>query len=287
MALGLGLGTVLAGAASGIGSIVGSIFGKSSQDKTNAANMELAKYQYEMNKQENELAYKRQKEFWNLQNQYNSPAQQMARLKSAGLNPNLVYGNGAVGNTSGGYPSYNPTKYEAPTMRAYTGYNIGLGEAMQAAMSYRMNDAVINKTQADAAKVAAETANTIASKRGITASGYLREMELKKAQALFDNSIETANATLENIKANTASTNIRTDLARADLAMRPRELEKLESEIIGIKNENDLKAFELTLQTKYGLSRNSPEWMKVMAIILKSIMPNLNFESLGQMFNPR
>lgn len=32
---------------------------------------------------------------WQMQNAYNSPEQQMQRLKAAGLNPNLVYGNGA------------------------------------------------------------------------------------------------------------------------------------------------------------------------------------------------
>lgn len=29
---------------------------------------------------------------WNMQNQYNSPAEQMRRMKEAGLNPNLIYG---------------------------------------------------------------------------------------------------------------------------------------------------------------------------------------------------
>ena len=37
---------------------------------------------------------------WRMQNDYNSPAAQMARLKSAGLNPNLVYGNGAEATSS-------------------------------------------------------------------------------------------------------------------------------------------------------------------------------------------
>lgn len=32
---------------------------------------------------------------WNMTNEYNSPQAQMARLKAAGLNPNLVYGSGA------------------------------------------------------------------------------------------------------------------------------------------------------------------------------------------------
>ncbi len=31
---------------------------------------------------------------WNMQNAYNDPSSQMARLKNAGLNPHLVYGNG-------------------------------------------------------------------------------------------------------------------------------------------------------------------------------------------------
>lgn len=45
-------------------------------------------------------------ENWNAQNAYNSPEAQMARLKKAGLNPNLVYGNGTVANNSSGLPPY-------------------------------------------------------------------------------------------------------------------------------------------------------------------------------------
>ena len=32
---------------------------------------------------------------WRMQNEYNHPSAQMARLREAGLNPNLVYGKGA------------------------------------------------------------------------------------------------------------------------------------------------------------------------------------------------
>lgn len=48
--------------------------------------------------------YDRQKndniEFWNMQNSYNTPAAQMERFKAAGLNPNLMYGQGNNGNSS-------------------------------------------------------------------------------------------------------------------------------------------------------------------------------------------
>ena len=37
-------------------------------------------------------------DMWNRQNAYNTPAEQMRRLQEAGLNPNLMYGQGNVGN---------------------------------------------------------------------------------------------------------------------------------------------------------------------------------------------
>lgn len=43
-------------------------------------------------------AYKRQNEFWDRQNAYNTPKAQMQRLKDAGLNPALMYGQGNTGN---------------------------------------------------------------------------------------------------------------------------------------------------------------------------------------------
>ena len=42
------------------------------------------------------VAYNRQKEFWNMQNEYNTPTKQVERLKAAGLNPALMYGQGNV-----------------------------------------------------------------------------------------------------------------------------------------------------------------------------------------------
>lgn len=41
---------------------------------------------------------------WNRQNEYNSPIAQMTRLKEAGLNPNLVYGNGGASAVSQSMP---------------------------------------------------------------------------------------------------------------------------------------------------------------------------------------
>lgn len=64
----------------------------------------------------NDILQKRQTEkanewnlaMWNLQNEYNDPSAQMARLKAAGLNPNLMYGKGTVGNAESLKPYVTP-----------------------------------------------------------------------------------------------------------------------------------------------------------------------------------
>lgn len=67
------------------------------------------------NRQQADEAYRRQQAAIREMNQYNTPANQVARLKAAGLSPTLAYGgNGeAVGNQSD-IPEYNPIPAESP-----------------------------------------------------------------------------------------------------------------------------------------------------------------------------
>lgn len=51
------------------------------------------------NKKAAKIAARHNLKMWNLQNAYNTPTAQMARLKDAGLNPHLIYGQGASGAT--------------------------------------------------------------------------------------------------------------------------------------------------------------------------------------------
>jgi len=74
-------------------------FAKRNADRQLEANKKLADYQYS-----------KDLEMWNKGNAYNSPEEQMKRLKAAGLNPALVYGPGAVGNNTSQLP-----KYQSPT----------------------------------------------------------------------------------------------------------------------------------------------------------------------------
>lgn len=72
---------------------------------TNYGNKELAKY-----------AYDRDVEMWEAANKYNSPLEQMKRLKAAGLNPNLVYGKGAQAQGATQLPKYQAIKKQAPDL---------------------------------------------------------------------------------------------------------------------------------------------------------------------------
>lgn len=59
------------------------------QHAQNQQNWEYAKEAYSRERADNLSD-------WNRNNAYNHPAEQMARLKAAGLNPNMVYGNGGA-----------------------------------------------------------------------------------------------------------------------------------------------------------------------------------------------
>jgi hypothetical protein len=65
----------------------------------------------------NAIGAKKQREWmekmWNLTNEYNSPAEQVKRMREAGLNPRLMYGTGSEGGGSTTQPgSYQRTNYQ-------------------------------------------------------------------------------------------------------------------------------------------------------------------------------
>lgn len=108
------------------------------------ANMNLAQYQYS-----------KDLEMWNKQNDYNSPVNQMARFKDAGLNPNLMYGQGSPGNAT------QLPKYSAPTMQ----YNVQSGDISQGLgvisqfQDFGIKQAQIDNLNAQAENTRARTVN--------------------------------------------------------------------------------------------------------------------------------
>lgn len=118
----------LAAPFTGLVQTVGNIVGAERQAKHNRAlaafqhskNMELLKYQLD----------------------YNTPAMQMQRFKDAGLNPNLIYGQGNPGNMSSAptYPDIRPSDYQGAVSGAIT---------QMADLAIKANQAKLLETQAD------------------------------------------------------------------------------------------------------------------------------------------
>lgn len=138
---------------SAIGGLIGQNIGNKKAlqavRETNQANRELAEY-----------SYSKDLEMWNRQNDYNTPYNQMQRLKDAGLNPNLMYGQGNTGNAS------NMPSYDAPRMEAYTDFgDFGATRAGQQMLAGLVGYANIKKTEAEEAYIRQNTQNLEANKR--------------------------------------------------------------------------------------------------------------------------
>lgn len=188
--------SIVGGVVAGVGSLLGG-FGSSAMNNkavkdTNKANMEIAKYQAQWQQQENEKAYQRSLKMWNLQNEYNSPTQQMARIRAAGLNPNLVYGNGVTGNSAGSTPQYEPAKFNAPTMQAYRGWNLGISDATSQYLAYRTAKAQVDNMEAQNGLIRQQTATEATRQANIAASTSRSEFDLNMAKELKDVSVSSA-----------------------------------------------------------------------------------------------
>lgn len=85
-------GSGLSGVASAGLGMLGGIGGMIQGRKNRKLARQLQQQQLDWQREENKLAFDRSVEMWNMQNAYNSPSAQMARLQEAGLNPNLAYG---------------------------------------------------------------------------------------------------------------------------------------------------------------------------------------------------
>lgn len=122
---------VIMGAVSLISNAIAARSSKKQAERTNAANLELSKYQYA--EQEKQI---------DKQNLYNSPASQMARYTDAGLNPNLIYGQGNSGNQAS-IPQFQAQRQDLH----FTPFQIP--DMLSGFQDYRMKDAQIDSVKAD------------------------------------------------------------------------------------------------------------------------------------------
>lgn len=173
--------------------LLGGLFNSASQDKANKAQLEFARQQFatqvgmynqglEFNKAEAQRARDYNTSMLQYQNAYNSPAQQIQRMRAAGLNPDLMYGNGQLGASSGsgnGSPAAS-----APGALSGTSYN---------PQSTRVGDAIMN-----ALSIERQRAEIDAIKANVEKTGT--ENEILKSDARWRDALNAGDVALKNIQ---------------------------------------------------------------------------------------
>lgn len=163
------IGAALIGAGS---SLLGSLFGSRSRSKANKENKELMRLQNQMNIEQ-----------WQRENAYNTPRMQLARLRDAGINPNLAYTNGSPVNVA----AHSPTMGSAQ-VSPFIPNLPSMGEVTSAVAQSELLDSQKKNIDAATQKIKSETANTDASTAILQSDAAFRDafnqgqLDLQSAQ---------------------------------------------------------------------------------------------------------
>ena len=148
------VGAAIAGATALAGSIAGNRSSNSNIDKQIAAQKEENQKNRDWNlnlaKQQNQWNIDQ----WNRENQYNIPAAQMARMKAAGLNPDLSYGQQ---NLSAASPEMTAGDGSLPADLSNLANKRTIGDSIAQAASTRLTNAQAKLAESQADKTDKET----------------------------------------------------------------------------------------------------------------------------------
>jgi hypothetical protein len=196
-------------------------------------------------------SFKRQKELFDYQNAYNTPAKQMERLKQAGLNPALMYGQGNTGNATG---------FAGVQKADVTGPGLAQAVASGTQMSLVNSQKALNDSQS--------TLNAI--KGGVETGqlGVARDLAQSKIQ-LEKQQIDQSKATIGQITAQTDLA-IQTINHQASTGM-------LKGDIVG----NVAKALNINVTTPEG---RKDAYTKVAGLIIGKKVLDLAPQILGGLF---
>lgn len=141
-----------------------------------------------------------QREFWDITNRYNSPEEQMNRLRQAGLNPHLVYGKGADVTASS---LSGPTMGNAPKANIKFDYGqIMQAKAMNQQLQYSkaQTDNVLQDThnkEVQASLMEAQKNQTNVQTANIAQQTATSEFQLEQSKQLKDSVLQKAQNEVE------------------------------------------------------------------------------------------
>lgn len=188
-----------AGIATGIGSLVGNIFGTKS---SNSQNMKINQMNNEFNAREAEKARQYQTEMWNKTNEWNSPENVRKRLEAAGYNPYLGLDSSNVGTAQIAGTS-TPASAASPIQNnplQFDGLQNALSTAIQMDNTTKVSNAEVSNLQGQRSLSDAKAADTLSNidwyKLTPEYRNWLQTTGLSRAQLSFN----TDRQNLENMQ---------------------------------------------------------------------------------------
>lgn len=179
-----------AGLIAGAGSLIGGLFSSSGSKKAAKYQLQAVRETNQANRDIAEQNNKFNERMWNLQNEYNTPQMQRARLEAAGLNPYLMMNGGSAGIAESAPTADTSGTQVAPDIGSTIagGYQ-ALGSSISSAagqiaqMTYQndLQQANVDKTKAEAQN--ADLQNQYDSLRNeFAAANFLVNLRLKQKQ---------------------------------------------------------------------------------------------------------
>lgn len=145
--------------ASGVGNIFSSIYNQHQQAAENQKNREFTEYMYDKQVQNNI-------KMWNMQTSYDKPVNQIARMRQAGLNPDLMY-NGAGVSAA---PNLQSAAAGSPSSSPLPGVN-----------SPNLGQAALESAQIDLMKAQARNFDADSRKKGFEGDILATDAEFERA----------------------------------------------------------------------------------------------------------
>lgn len=282
---------VLGGLISAGGSILGGLMGNKSQSNANAANLKLAQYQNSWNEQMYERNLQDQKQLWNMQNEYNTPSAQMQRYSDAGLNPNLIYGQGSSGNATG---LNAPSAPSAANMRVNPVDNplIGVAGAAEKAQQFVSAYYQQQSLQADINLKDAETLNKLSSTPGIQANSRLAAVNADVQEVAKSDLIKQIQARTVELQANAKRSDffsqdsmlqLDADLKQSNFNLRHEQLNNLAAATARLQQTKNFEAWEQDVIRTTGIKPGQHDWASLVVTLLKNFGM---FDMLKHYFQP-
>lgn len=212
-----------------VGSLGSSIINSVNQSSENAKNRQFQADQAK-------LAYQRQVELWNMENQYNTPSAQMARYSAAGLNPNLIYGQqqlgasvpavGAASSSVSGIGRFdNPFSSVFNNYMAIKQYDLNQ-ENIRNEINNRdaLTAAEVDRRNAEAAKLRADTARSAYDLDFEKSVRDIRQKLIELGVPEKDAEIASKRAMVNNLNASTFNLGYQAEFARRSMEGRLTQL---------------------------------------------------------------